>query len=106
MNRKEARQLAETVATEQLKEMFRRARASIQNWKAPSKINKSLTVGAVFNILTATDIEAHSTNVALIAKTNMIREFGEFLPGYEKQKREKKKQLPLVYHQEPRELPY
>lgn len=92
MNRNEARKLAETVTNEQLNEMFKTAKEQVKNWDETSRNNIGLTRGVAFNILSkgfGKDFDP-TKQIHIIGKTNMIREFGEFLPGYEKPVRKKK----------------
>jgi hypothetical protein len=94
MNRNEARKLAETVTDDEIIQMFLNAQKSIKDWTEVSRVNKGLTKGTAFNIL--------SKGVArsIIGKTNQIWEFGEFLPNYQKPIK-KKKEYPKPTHQEP-----
>lgn len=87
MNRNEAKKIAETVSSEDLKKMFLNAQSSIKDWKQPS-INKGLSKGVVFNIFTKNGLITSDSHI--LAKTNAIREFGEFLPDYKKLVKEKK----------------
>jgi hypothetical protein len=100
MNRNIARQIAETITNEQLQEMFETAKTQITNWSKTSSINKGMTVGTSWNIL-ASDFDVNY-NYHIMAKTNMIREFGEFLPTNikPKQKNKKSKNTPVI-HQNP-----
>jgi hypothetical protein len=101
MNREEARRIAEHVKPEALRAMLAAARNQITDWMARSDTNKSLSVGAMFNIFAHCRIDER-TNI--LAKTNMIRTFGEYLPGYEKPEKRKHK-LPALMHQEPVDYP-
>lgn len=97
MNRNEARKIAETVSTEDLKQMFLNAQNSINDWTQPSRINKGLSKGIAFNILSKGSM---NTTSHIIGITNAIREFGEFLPNYEKVIKEKKSSVKCS-HQDP-----
>ncbi len=97
MTRSEAKKLAETVTVNDLKYMFVTAYGRVKNWEAPSRGNKGLSVGTVFNLFTKGGI---SEDTHKLAKINMIREFGEYLPNYEKKKR-LVLPTPNVYHQKP-----
>ncbi len=96
MNRAEARQLAKNVTLEDLKIMMETAAKKIKDWTKTSRVNKGLTIGVSFNILSkGLDKLPH-----ILASTNMIWDFGEYLPNYSKQfKKEKVKIIPV--HQEP-----
>lgn len=77
MNRAMAKQIAEVITTDQLRGMFESAKNETKDWGKTSIVNKGMTKGTAFNILSAGDI---SSKAHILAKTNMIREFGEFLP--------------------------
>ena len=79
MNRTDARKIAETITNEQLKQIFEAAKTQIIDWTKVSNVNKGLTKGAAWNIL-AKNFDLNSAH-HILAKTNMIREFGEFLPS-------------------------
>lgn len=97
MTRTEAKKLAEKVSVADLKFMFVNAYSKIRDWSRPSKVNKSMTIGAAFNVLSKCGIDK---NMPFIAKLNMIREFGEYLPNYEPPVKKSKNNLNL-HHEEP-----
>ncbi len=79
--------------------MFETAKQQIKNWEVISTVNKSMSKGKAWNIL-AKDFDIN-TEYHVLAITNMIWEFGDFLPIeilYEEPK--KRKQI-VVYHEEP-----
>lgn len=78
MNRNDARKIAETITNEQLQQMFETAKAKITDWTKVSSVNKGITKGMSWNIL-AKDFDVNA-KYHILAKTNMVREFGEFLP--------------------------
>lgn len=89
MNKADARKIAETITNEQLDKMFQTAKKKIVNWRVVSNVNKGMTKGMGWNILAMNfDI---ASDYPLIVKTNMIREFGEFLPESLKPKKVLKK---------------
>lgn len=89
MNRQRAKLLAKIITSEELLQMFQNAKNQITNWNEISKINKSLTKANAWNIL-AKDFRLND-DYHFIAKFNMIREFGDFLP--EKLKPAKKNKI-------------
>jgi len=101
MNKYDARKIAETITNEQLQQMFENAKAKITDWTKVSNVNKGLTKGAVWNIL----IKNFDVNIKyhILAKINMVREFGEFLPDELKPQRSNRQfsDKPTV-HQEPK----
>jgi len=101
MNRFDARKLADIVTNDQLKQMFDNAKYKIMNWHEKSNCNKGITKGTAWNILANNFDVKKSYHV--LAKTNMIREFGEFLPGEIRQKIKKHKTSDIrpPVHQEP-----
>ena len=78
MNRQDARKIAETITNEQLQQMFDNAKTGIKDWTKVSDVNKGMTKGVGWNIL-ARNFDINGDH-HILAKTNMIREFGEYLP--------------------------
>lgn len=98
MNRKDSRKIAETITNEQLKEMFNKAKDNITDWEKVSLVNKGMTKGVAWNILAKNfDI---NYDYHILAKTNMIREFGEYLPDILKIKKVVKPKI-IPTHQNP-----
>lgn len=99
MRRSDARKIAETITNEQLVQMLNEAKQKVTNWNEPSIVNKCFTKGVAWNILGAnfdTNIEHH-----ILAKTNMIREFGNYLPDELKPKKKEKVKI-IPFHQDPK----
>lgn len=98
MNRNDARKIAEIITNEQLQQMFETAKEKITDWTKVSNVNKGMTKGVSWNILAKSfDVNA---KYHILAKINMIREFGEFLPDEIKpQKKIRQFQTPI--HQDP-----
>ena len=105
MRRSNAKQLAEKVTNRELKEMFYNAQREIKDWGKVSKINKSMSIGSAFNILSAgVDSDDFVTkNLYPIVKFNMVREFGEYLPDYQPEQTPIKSNIKIT-HNEPRFL--
>lgn len=99
MNRKDAKQIAQTITNEQIQDMFDKAKENIKDWTKISNVNKGLTKGSAWNIL-AKDFDT-LVNHHILAKTNYVREFGEFLPDELKPKKKSKKNSQNIIHQEP-----
>jgi len=97
MNRNEANKIAETISADDLIQMLVNAQNNIKDWTQVSTVNPIMTKGTAFNIFTKGSI---SDKLHVMAKVNMLREFGEFLPNYEKQVKSKR-ELPTPVHQEP-----
>lgn len=102
MNRTRAREIAQTITNEQLSQMFESAKAGIKDWTRVSDVNKGMTKGTAWNILAA-DFDP-TIEHPVMGKTNMIREFGDYLPNSIKfpQKEKKKYEPKLPTHQEPK----
>lgn len=102
MTRHEAKRLAETVTLNELKQMFNTAKEKVPDWTIASRVNKGLSLGITYNILTA-DFEKYNSekDIYILAKTNMIWAFGEYLPGYNKPVRNQKQEI-IPSHQEPK----
>lgn len=97
MNKKVARKIAETISNEQIQQMFDTAKAKITDWTKTSLVNKGMTKGVAWNIL-AKDFDLHAEH-HILGKTNMVREFGEFLPNELKpDKKERRKSAPPTHH--------
>jgi hypothetical protein len=100
MKRSDVRKIAETITNEQLQQMFNEAKIKIKDWTKISNVNKGMTKGVAWNIL-AKDFNIN-LRYHILAKTNMIREFGEFLPNELKISHKKTYSInPLPVHQEP-----
>lgn len=99
ITRDEAKRLADTVTEQEVKQMFLNAQNSIKDWTKVSRVNNGLTKGTAFNILTKCKINVSDSLIT----TNMIWEFGEYLPNFLKEIKEKKSQ-PQPTHQEPEKL--
>lgn len=98
MNRSIAKQIAENITNAQLQEMFNRAKVGIIDWTRVSSVNKGMSKGAAWNVL-AKDFDInHSYHI--MAKINMVREFGEFLPDELKPKIKKREKINII-HQNP-----
>jgi hypothetical protein len=98
MNRKNSKLIAELITNEQIARMFEKAKAGIEDWSVVSAVNKGMTKGAAWNILTkAFDVDKRTH---ILAKTNMVREFGDFIKDeFDLPKKTRKKIIP--HHQEP-----
>lgn len=101
MQRYEARRIAEKITNKQLKQMFDNAKIGIKDWTKTSIVNKGFTKGVAWNILADKFDINHSYHI--LAVTNMVREFGEFLPDELKPKKKQKLQI-IPVHQEPKFL--
>jgi hypothetical protein len=104
MKRSYAKKLAEDVTNQELKEMFYNAQKSITqsgDWGKVSKVNKSLSVSTAFNILSCgvDSDEFLDQKIAPIAKLNMIREFGEYLPNYQPEQARTKPNINITHHE-------
>lgn len=99
MNRPDAKRIAETINNEQLLQMFNSAKENITDWTKASNVNKGMTKGAAWNIL-AKDFDV-SSKYHNLAKINMIREFGEYLPKELKPVKYKRHSSKPPIHQEP-----
>jgi len=99
MNRNDAKKIALIITSEQLLEMFNAAKIGVKDWTKVSIVNKGMTKGSAWNVL-AKDFDV-SKNHHIMAKINMIREFGDFLPEDLKIKKQSQ-QLPTPIHQDPK----
>jgi hypothetical protein len=100
MSRKDAKEVAEIISNQQLKQMFENAKFEITDWKKVSIVNKGMTKGTAWNVL-AKDFD-ENFNYHIMAKVNMVREFGEFLPEDLKPLKEtRESKIDNPYHQDP-----
>lgn len=102
MNRTLAKKIAESITNEELALMFKSAKEKIKDWTKVSTVNKGITKGVAWNILAADFDVNHCYHI--LAKINMVREFGEFLPE-ELTKKHKHKKISVPAnptHQAPR----
>lgn len=101
MNRQFAKEVASIVSNQELKQMFLNAKEEIKDWSKVSDINKSMTKGTAWNIFTRAFDE--TKQIHILAKINMIREFGDYLHSPLCRKRDKNNNRPTVtpIHQEP-----
>jgi hypothetical protein len=100
MNRKDAKEVAEIINNQQLKQMFERAKNEIKDWTQTSIVNKGMTKGTAWNVLAKDFDENYIYHI--MAKINMVREFGDFLPEELKPANEPRiKNTSKPYHQDP-----
>ncbi len=100
MNRATARRIAETITNQQIQQMFETAKAQISDWTKVSTVNKGMTKGVAWNILASKfDVDAWHH---ILAKTNMVWEFGEYLPDDLKPLKQSRKPVNAPVHQEPK----
>ena len=99
MNRKDAKIIAEIISNAQLARMFQRASEQITDWRAVSAVNKGLTKGAAWNILTKA-FEAEG-KLRPIAKLNMVMEFGDLIRSEFKLNSAKTKPKITPHHEDP-----
>ena len=100
MNRKEAKIIAETITNKELLIMFKRAKLQIKDWTKVSRCNLGFTKGVAWNIL-ARGFSVDE-DIKPLAKVNMVREFGDYLPEILRVKKPaKRKNDRLPVHHEP-----
>lgn len=102
MNTIQARTIAETITNPQLSAMFEKAKNSITDWTRTATVNKGMTKGTAWNILAADFDE--SKDYPTIAKFNMVREFGDYLPWEMRKPRTERKAFikKQPVHQQPK----
>lgn len=106
MNKTEVSEYSESVTLEDIKQMFVNAKSKITDWQQVSTCNIGLSKGVAFNILSACLISYKTIDdINKMALKNMLREFGEYLPGY-LYPLKKDKVIHPVAHQEPNSLPF
>ena len=99
MNRREAKKIAENITSKELQDMLNLARDKIIDWTEVSSVNKSMSKGAVWNVLTKEfDVKKEYSFLVI---TNMVWEFGEFLSDALKPPKRRAKERPTLFHQAP-----
>lgn len=103
MNKRDAKQLADTITHEQLVDMFDRARNSITNWTTPSNANPSISLGAAWNMYYPCLMQNMPPLKLRLVRTNMLWVFGDYLDEALKPKKpdQRKAAAINVFHQEP-----
>ena len=103
MNKRDAKVVAETITHDQLAAMFANAKASITDWREPSKVNPSISLGAAWNIYYPALVKRMRPINLPHVKTNMIWLFGDYLPDELKPAKKSNFRKPAVdvFHQEP-----
>lgn len=104
MNRYIARRIAEEITFDEIITMLENAKAGIKDWAQRSIVNKAFDKGTAWNHLANPEaIDQLKTGgmkrTAVLYKTNLILEFGAFLPDHLKPK--KSKSLPEPIHNTP-----
>lgn len=108
MNKREAKKIAIVITNEQIEELLHVAKTKIEDWSVASSINATISKGASWNILTATNengqllIYGMNDLVVKIVKTNIIWEFGDYLdPSLRQPNKPKTKKQIDIYHEDP-----
>lgn len=100
MNRHNAKKIAETITNEDLLKMLLAAKEKIKDWTVVSSVNKGMTKGVGWNIL-AKDFDVNKS-YHIMAKINMVREFGEYLSTELLPIKKSKSINTNVHHEEPK----
>ena len=100
MNKTQARKIAETITFPEVEQMFENAKKNITDWTEVSAVNKGMSKGTAWNIL------SDGLNPRIIkqplALRNMIWEFGDHLPDSARIEPAKKtREKVSVHHEEP-----
>jgi hypothetical protein len=105
MQRHEAHLVALRITDEQLRVMLETAKDKVADWRRPSRVNKSISKGTAWNLLTKAFKEYTDgrTSLPLVTKINLLLEFGDFLPKKIRETKPKKggKGDERTSHQEP-----
>jgi hypothetical protein len=98
MNHVRAKRIADVVKNEEILQMLLKAQKHITGWEEPSKLNKGISKGICWNILTK-DFNVKNKLHPMV-KINLLKEYGEYLEGYGEEPPPKKRPT-KVPHQEP-----
>ena len=85
LTKKYAKQLAETITSEELLVMLERAKNNVPDWTVPSRCNKGISRGINWNFF-CKDFSI-TEEYESIHKYRMLEEFGEYLDDNMKQPR-------------------
>lgn len=77
MKKAEAKRIAEDITREQMATMFARAMADHKDWRKPSPVNKSISMGKAWNILYRAF--AAGLKLPLPTRINIVWTFGDYL---------------------------
>ena len=101
MNRRDAKKIAEDITRAQLLEMFKSAKTGITDWTRVSDVNLFFTKGAAWNRFYPVLMSCRP--LPKPSRTNMVHEFGDFLPDNLKPKKEPSTKKPHIepLHEEP-----
>jgi len=101
-SKSEAEHIATIITNQQIYDMFKSAMASIKKWEMTSNVNKSISKGVAWNVLASGfDVKKH---YHYLARINMVREFGEYLPPELRRIKAyvKRQPIPSAFHQDPK----
>lgn len=100
MNKAAAKKIAANISRAQLSEMMQRAKLEISDWKVQSSVNSLFSKGKAWNILYPVFMSGRPMSMPAI--TNMVWEFGDYLPENMKPKKTMRaKANTLPHHEEP-----
>jgi len=103
MNKKDAKIVAETITDDQLAAMFENAKTAVTDWRKPSHVNPSISLGAAWNIYYPCLVKRMRPIVLPHVKTNMVWLFGDYLSDELKPDKKSNSRKPAVdiFHPEP-----
>ena len=98
MNKADAKKIAAVITRQQLAAMMQSAKLNTADWERKSDVNPLLTKGAAWNIFYP--VFTSGRPMSMPATTNMVWEFGDFLPDDLKPKKTKRTKPQIVPHHE------
>jgi len=104
MNKYKAKKIALIISNETIAEMLENAKKEVKDWMQRSQVNKGMTIGASWNILGCWNFDVKKS-LHIVPKTNLIWEFGDYLPDEFIQRFNginKQELIENPYHQEPK----
>lgn len=100
MNKADAKKIAASISRQQLSEMMSRAKLGVTDWTVASSVNPMLSKGSAWNIFYP--VFTSGRPMSMPATTNMVWEFGDFLPDDLKPKKTKRaKPQTAPHHEDP-----
>ena len=103
IGKRKAKKIVEILTNAQLELMFENAKNNIKDWKEVSCVNKGMTKGAAWNILS--NVKIYKNDFHKMGVVNAVWEFGEFLPEEILNSLKKEKKIEserYVHHEEPK----
>jgi len=98
LTKSKSRELSETIENDALLLMLKLARFGVPDWSVPSRCNKGISRGKLWNMF-CSDFDSESVHTPVVIY-RILEEFGEYLPENMKQPVKVTREY-RTYHEEP-----